>query len=79
MSVFYGTLRGNRNAVTRTGSKNSGVEAAVQSWDGSVITRLDYIDDKLNVRINVAKGSSSYSNDCIFSGTIEELTAKLRG
>lgn len=73
MSKFYGMVRGNRGAATRGGSANSGFKATAQSYDGSVITCLDYNDaDQLKVRIELADGSSTYG-DTAFSGTFEEL------
>ena len=73
MSKFYGCVRGNRGCATRGGSATSGFKASAQSYDGSVITYLDYDhDNKLRVRIDLADGSSSYG-DMKFSGTFEEL------
>jgi len=40
MSKYYGRLRGSRGEATRQGSENTGIEAAVQSYDGSVAMRL---------------------------------------
>jgi len=36
MSHFYGTLKGNRGAATRCGSKDSGMETYCASWNGAV-------------------------------------------
>lgn len=36
MSHFYGTVQGNRGEATRGGSKNSGMDTATASWEGSV-------------------------------------------
>jgi hypothetical protein len=77
MSAFYGMVRGNRGAATRGGSKSSGYKATCQSYDGSVIVRMDYDDDnKLKVRLEVANGSST-CGDVVFSGTLDELKKKL--
>jgi len=82
MSKFYGMVVGNRGAATRGGSANSGFKATAQSWDGSVITRLDYDNDNnLIVTIEMEEGSRTYG-DVMFRGTYEELkevfeTAKL--
>lgn len=77
MSKFYGCVRGNRGCATRGGSANSGFKASAQSYDGSVITYLDYDhDNNLRVRIDLADGSSSYG-DMKFSGTFEELKEAL--
>lgn len=77
MSTFYGMLQGNRGAVTRGGSRSSGIKASTQSWDGSVITELSYENDKLMVTISTATGSSSYGSR-IFHGTFEEYIIKLQ-
>ena len=73
MSKFYGMVRGNRGASTRGGSANSGFKATAQSYDGSIITCLDYDqNNNLKVRIELADGSTTYG-DVAFSGTFEEL------
>jgi len=78
MSKFYGMVRGNRGAATRGGSANSGFKATAQSFDGSVITELDYDENnKLIVRISVSEGSNCYG-DLVFKGTLEELVNKLQ-
>ena len=78
MSVFYATIKGNRGPATRQGSAMSGIKAAAQSYDGSVITSLSYDqDDRLMVSISVSDESSSYG-DTIFHGTFEEFKQKLQ-
>lgn len=78
MSKFYGMVRGNRGATTRGGSANSGFKATAQSYDGSVITCLDYDqNNNLKVRIELAEGSTTYG-DVAFSGTFEELKESMK-
>jgi len=78
MSKFYGMVRGNRGASTRGGSANSGFKATAQSYNGSVITCLDYDqDNNLKVRIELADGSTTYG-DVAFSGTFEELKEAMK-
>lgn len=36
MSHFYGYLTGNRGTATRCGSKKSGIDAHIKSWDNDV-------------------------------------------
>lgn len=73
MSKFYGMVRGNRGAATRGGSANSGFKSTAQSFDGSVITCLDYdSNNKLKVRIELDNGSTTYG-DVVFNGSFEEL------
>ena len=78
MSTFYGMVQGNKGAATRGGSKASGFKSTVQSYDGSIITRLSYDqNDNLMVSVEVAEGSACYGKT-IFSGTFEEYIAKLK-
>lgn len=81
MSTFYGLIEGNRGAATRGGSRSSGFRSSCQSWDGSVITTMDYNSkDELVVRVGTNDGSSCYtdwnSND--FVGTFEEFKELLK-
>ncbi len=74
MATFYGHLVGNRGPTTRTGSAKSGIEASLQSYDGSVQTMLTY-DVKtgaLMVEISTAQGSKRWG-DLIFRGTFKEF------
>lgn len=78
MSRFYGTLQGNRGAVTRTGSQD--ITAAAQSYDGSIITQLSYDkNNHLEVRISISDGSSSggWGSDEIFRGSLDEFKKRL--
>lgn len=78
MSKFYGMVRGNRGCATRGGSANSGFKSTAQSFDGSVITCLDYDqNNNLKVRIELAEGSTTYG-DVAFSGTFEELKESMK-
>jgi hypothetical protein len=77
MSAIYGMIQGNRGAATRGGSRASGFKATVQSWDGSIITRMSYGDKgELMVEVEYADGSASYGKRA-FYGTFEEYIAKL--
>ena len=79
MSAFYGMVQGNRGSATRGGSRASGFKSSAQSYDGSVITYLDYDgNDILMVTIEVSDGSSSFGNR-IFCGTFEQFVKKLEG
>ena len=40
MSEFYGVLQGNRGETTRGGSKKSGIQAALNSWQNRVRVNL---------------------------------------
>lgn len=73
MAKFYGSLQGNKGAVTRMGS--SCIKSSVQSWDGSLISRMSYNGDKLMLELSVSKGSASCGKT-IFYGTFEEFVNK---
>lgn len=79
MSKLYCTIQGCRGEATRCGSKNSGVRASLQSWQGSLISYMD-LDDNENpiITLKTSGGSSSYGNETIFRGSLEELKAKLK-
>lgn len=78
MAVLYGAVTGiGETPATRRGSKKSGIKSSVQSYHGSVITRLYYDEnDELKVVLEMAAGS----DDCgykVFDGTFSELAAQL--
>ena len=73
MAKFYGSLQGNKGAVTRMGS--SCIKSSVQSWDGSLISCMSYKGDKLMLELSVSKGSASCGKT-IFYGTFEEFVNK---
>ena len=80
MSKFYGTLIGQaRTEATRRGSDRTGIRASVQSWDGSLVSELNYNHDgKLIIDLSWSEGSSCYGNERLFNGTIDELREKLK-
>ena len=41
MAALFGRLKGNRGEVTRLGSKASGIDSTLQTWEGKVTTRLE--------------------------------------
>ena len=73
MAKFYGSLQGNKGAVTRMGS--SCIKSSVQSWDGSLISCMSYNGDKLMLELSVSKGRASCGKT-IFYGTFEEFVNK---
>lgn len=77
MAKFYGTLQGDRGAVTRTG--NSFVRAAAQSYSGSVIHELSYNNEgTLMIRVDAQKDESTTFGRLVFYGTFDEYIAKLQ-
>ncbi len=79
MSALYGSLQGCRNEVTRTGSKNSGIRASVQSWNGSLVSYMDLDDNgKPVITLKTSDGSSCIGFETIFRGSLEDLKKKLK-
>lgn len=79
MSKLYGTLQGCRGEATRCGSKDSGIRVSAQSYEGSVIVKMKLDEnDQPIVTLLISEGSSSYGNKEVFTGSIEELKAKLQ-
>ena len=72
MSKFYGQVFGASSTdASRRGTND--IRVSAQSWDGSVITTLDYNDeDKLRVRLAIDDDSSSTGN-VVFRGTFEDF------
>ena len=77
MSTFYGTLTGNKGTATRCGSKDSGIRASVQSWNGSVMTALSFRGDDLMVQVSWSEDSRATMGHHLFYGTLEEFVRKL--
>lgn len=85
MSTFYGMVKGNGKCTTRGGSKSSGFRASCQSYDGSIISAMDYAEDEngkevLRVRVGTNDGSSACSdrNSEDFTGTFQEFKDLLK-
>ena len=80
MSKFYGTVIGASSTCgTRRGHHD--IRVSAQSWDGSVITHLDYdSDEKLRVRIGTNERSSTCSDwsSQDFVGTFDEFKDLLK-
>lgn len=78
MATFYGAVKGQaKSEATRRGTNSSGLRVSAQSWNGSVITRLKYNGDVLNVEIQIADGSKS-SGYTYFDGSLDELKKVLK-
>lgn len=85
MSTFYGMVKGNRKCATRGGSKSSGFRASCQSYAGSIISAMEYVEDEngkevLKVRVGTNDGSSACSdwNSNDFTGTFQEFKDLLK-
>ena len=73
MAKFYSTIQGSAGEATRRGTANSGIRASVQSYDGSVITRLESKDDEIILSIDTSDDSRSSWGNRQFRGTIKEF------
>ena len=75
MSHYYATVEGTRGPATRQGTKNSGIRAAAQTFDGSIIVRIDYDarNDEDVVTIGTGPGSTTAMDRELWSGPLAEL------
>ena len=59
MAHFYGSMKGGRGEVTRTGTKSSGVHAHVCGWDVGVHTAMLHNSNEEDVvGIQITSGSN---------------------
>lgn len=75
MSKLYGQVDGSAKTIASRRGNNE-IKTSVQSWEGSVITRMFYDGDELKVEISISDGSSCYGNTC-FTGSLDDLRKKL--
>ena len=75
MSHYYATVEGTRGPATRQGTKNSGIRAAAQTFDGSIIVRIDYDarNDEDVVTIGTGPGSTTAMDRELWSGPLRHL------
>ncbi len=66
MAALYGRLQGDRKEVTRMGSKNSGISATLETWDGEIKTTLE-ADGSFTVTIGPKNGA----NTIIATGNVD--------
>lgn len=80
MSTFYATIQGSRGPATRCGTSNSGIKAACQSYEGSIITRgFKDREGKTMFEIETSDYSTcGYGATTVFRGTIEEFNEMCR-
>ena len=74
MAHFYGTLKGNRGAASRLGTKASDMTTTCQSWEGSVTVCMwhDEAEDRNWVELQTHVGSRS-GGQTIFLGPLSDL------
>jgi len=79
MATFYGQVAGSaRTRGTRVGSFASDIRASVQSWNGSVTTRLYYDKgEQLCIEVEHSEGSK-FGGCAVFDGTVTEFVETLR-
>lgn len=73
MAKFYGSIQGDKGAATRMG--HSSIRSSVQSYNGSLISYMSYVGDKLMLELCVSDGSSA-TGRTIFYGVFEEFVSK---
>ena len=73
MAKFYGSIQGDKGAATRMG--HSSISSSVQSYNGSLISYMSYVGDKLMLELCVSDGSSA-TGRTIFYGAFEEFVNK---
>lgn len=78
MAKFYATIEGSREPKTCTGTYD--IKTSAQSYDGSVITSLCYVDNRLYVTIGTNDNSSTHRNhdDTTVSCEFDEFKDLLR-
>ena len=55
MAQYYGSIEGNRGETHRLGTKSSGIEACVASWDGAIVTEMYWDTESKVNKFNVRK------------------------
>lgn len=82
MSKYYGScyaINGNTTVAGRRGYE--GIRSAAQTWEGSLIAIAKdktYKSEETIFELEVSDDSSMYG-ETIFTGTLEELKARLKG
>lgn len=76
MAATYGTVKSYRGKASLMSNRSTGIHTTAQSYDGSVNVWLRYFKGELLVGIDIADGSSTDGKN-VFTGTIDELRAKL--
>lgn len=77
MSKFYGTVIGDRQETNATRRGFQYIRAAVQSWEGSIITELTERQGKLMLEVRHSDTSSVC--DRIWEGELTEFVDLLKG
>ena len=71
MSKLYGTLVADRGESTRCSNKV--IRSSAQSYEGSIAVKLEYINNKLFVTLDIEdEESTAYPGTRVFDGPWEE-------
>jgi len=73
MAHFYATIRGGRGEASRGGSKASGIEANVASWEGSVFVRLWRENGKDMARVSLEPWHGSGASKPLYYGPVSGI------
>ena len=72
MAHFYASINGARESIaTKTGTKNSGMQAHVRGWNIGVDVRLSHENGKDVVRVYKTSGSNGRDKNLIAEYTEE--------
>lgn len=78
MAKLYGSVIGSHGPATRTAGRN--IRASVQSYNGSIITELEYDNDTNDLMIRVEASTESRNGGTVlFYGTVDEFASKVAG
>jgi hypothetical protein len=73
-STFYATVYGRGDhRTTKTGTKETGIHAAVQSYQGSLHTQLELRNGEVYVTIGIARGSEAFCKHHLWEGPLSLL------
>jgi len=78
MSKFYGSMKGARGEVTRTGTASSGISAHVRGWDSGVrVDMLESADGSERACVEITSGSNGgpSSHTFIESAELDDIRA----
>lgn len=78
MAHFRGTLRGCRGQASRLGSKKSGLEARIASWEGAVSVSLAYNAelDRDDVEVYLVPHNGAGVTELLYRGHVGSSPAK---
>ena len=74
--AYEQVLRNDKTNATRRGFQH--IKAAVQSWDGSIITRLTYKGADLMIEVQYSDTSET-TGESLFYGTVADFVKLLKG